>query len=119
MSSLSTDDFNFDTFARLAKDDPVEFDRLRQQLIDANIAAAPRHLQSRLRQLQCRADLVREGATSPMAATLKLSSMMWETVVGPGGLREALNALVSVGERQQRPNPVDGKKAAVLPFPTK
>ena len=119
MTKLSTSDFDFDTFAQLAKDDPEEFERRRQQLIDANIAAAPDHLQPKLHHLQCRADMVREGAASSMAATLKLSSMMWESVAGPGGLREALNALISGDERLLRSKPVAGEKAEVLPFPVK
>jgi len=114
MTLISANDFDFDTFARLAKDDPDGFNRRRRQLIDANIAAAPAHIQQKLRHLQCRADLVRQGA---LAATQKLSSMMWDSVAGPGGLREALNALVAGDVSLLAAQPTNGEKAQVLQFP--
>jgi len=115
---ISSGDFDVATFVLLAKDEPDEFNRRRRQLIDANISAAPAHIQQKLRHLQCRADLVREGARSPLEATQKLSSMMWDSVGAPGGLRGALNALATGDVSLLAAEPVGTEKAKVLQFPS-
>lgn len=117
MDSMITGDFDFDTFARLASEDPEEFERRRRQLIETTIAAAPDRIQRKLHHLQCRADLIREAASSPLVATQKFSSMMWDSVVGSGGLREVLNAVVAGDSSVVTPQPLKDGTAKVLPFP--
>ena len=114
---INSDDFDFDTFMQLAQRDPEEFNCRRQALIDANIAAAPEHIQPKLRHLQCRADLVRQSAPNPVAATRKLSTMMWDSVTGPGGLQESLNALADGDPSLISSRPTPAKKAKVVAFP--
>lgn len=69
----------FDDLVTLAQDDPKALEDLRMRLVNAVIASAPPHLQSRLRGLQFRIDMERRRAKTPMAACLKISAMMHET----------------------------------------
>jgi len=110
-------DFDFDQFVALSAQDPEEFERRRSALIEANISAAPERLQQRLRHMQCRADLVRESAHSPLDATYKLSTMMWDSVTGPRGLIESLNAFLQGDKSMLTPLPEKPEKATVLAFP--
>ncbi|MBV1961589.1 MAG: DUF3135 domain-containing protein [Immundisolibacteraceae bacterium] len=110
-------DFDFDEFVALSAQDPEEFERRRSALIEANILAAPERLQQRLRHMQCRADLVRDSAHSPLDATYKLSTMMWDSVTGPRGLIESLNAFLQGDSSMLTPLPEKPEKATVLAFP--
>ena len=110
-------DFDFDQFVALSAQDPEEFERRRSALIEANISAAPERLQQRLRHMQCRADLVRDSAHSPLDATYKLSTMMWDSVTGPRGLIESLNAFLQGDRSMLTPLPEKPEKATVLAFP--
>lgn len=110
-------DFDFDEFVALSAQDPEEFERRRSALIEANILAAPERLQQRLRHMQCRADLVRDSAHSPLDATYKLSTMMWDSVTGPRGLIESLNAFLQGDSSMLTPLPENPEKATVLAFP--
>jgi hypothetical protein len=99
--------FDVDEWQRLAREDPSEFERRRQDAIDALIEQAPLELRERLRALQCRIDLERRRAKTPLEATLRLQSMMWERF---GQLRDTLLALS--GQAQPRPH----TDARILPF---
>ncbi|MBL4623263.1 MAG: DUF3135 domain-containing protein [Immundisolibacteraceae bacterium] len=110
-------DYDFDEFVALSALDPEEFELRRSALIEANILAAPDHLQQRLRHMQCRADLVRDSAHSPLDATYKLSTMMWDSVTGPRGLIESLNAFLQGDRSVLTPLPEKPRKATVLAFP--
>ena len=98
---------DFDQWAHLAKNDPEAFEAHRTAAIEAAIQRMPAHKQQRMRCLQWKIDQVRDRAANPMAACIKLSEMMWDSLVGPGGLREVLER---VGEGSFEPPP----KAAVL-----
>jgi len=101
---------DFDQWADLAKADPAAFEAKRAEVIEDMIQRMPVGKQQRLRCLQWKIDQVRDQAANPMAACIKLSEMMWDSLVGPGGLREVLER---VGEQNFEPLP----KAAVLEFP--
>lgn len=81
---------NFDAWLQLAKEDPEAFERWRQEFIEAAIERAPEARRERLRGLQWRVDKVRERSTSPLAACIRLSDMMWEALAGNRGLLEQL-----------------------------
>jgi hypothetical protein len=98
---------DFDEWQRLAREDPDEFERRRRATIEALIDQAPPEHQERLRALQFRIDLERSRAKTPLGATVRLHSMMWERF---GKLREALQALT--GEPVPRPQ----NSARILPF---
>lgn len=100
---------DFDQWAALAKSDPEAFEAKRAEVIEDMIRRMPEHKQHRMRCLQWKIDQVRNQASNPMAACIKLSEMMWDSLVGPGGLREALER---VGEQNFEPLP----KARVLNF---
>ena len=102
-------DFDVDEWQRLAREDPSEFERRRQAAIDSLIEQAPAELRERLWALQSRIDLERRRAKTPLEATLRLQSMMWERF---GQLRDTLLALT--GEQLV---PVVRRTAArILPF---
>jgi hypothetical protein len=100
---------DFDQWAQLAKTDPAAFEVRRSEVIEDMIKRMPPHKQQRMRCLQWKIDQVRGQASNPMAACIKLSEMMWDSLVGPGGLREVLER---VGERNFQPL----SKASVLDF---
>ncbi|GMQ84070.1 MAG: hypothetical protein BMS9Abin06_0824 [Gammaproteobacteria bacterium] len=103
---------DFDHFSELAKSDPEAFEIKRAELIEQVIQSMPAHKQHRMRCLQWKIDQVRNQASNPMAACIKLSEMMWDSLVGPGGLREVLDRL---GDGNFEPPP----KAGVLEFQPK
>ena len=76
---------DFDTMTAIAKEDPVEFERLRQMAIDEFIESAPPEKRERLRGLQWRIDQERRNR-APLSACLRISKMMWDHLLGPNGL---------------------------------
>jgi Protein of unknown function (DUF3135) len=84
---------DFDQWSDLARSDPEAFEAKRSEVIEEIIAAMPAHKQHRMRCLQWKIDQVRNQCRTPMAACIKLSEMMWDSLVGPGGLNETLERL--------------------------
>jgi hypothetical protein len=86
--------FDFEYWRNLAATDAAAFETARRQAIADLIGAAPGERQRRRMQgLQWRIDQIRETSPNAMAACLKLSSMMWETLLGEDGLLDRLRAL--------------------------
>ena len=102
--------FDIEEWQRLAREDPAEFERRRQATIDALIEQAPPEQRERLRRLQSRIDLERRRAKTPLGATVRLQSMMWDHF---GRLREALEALAG------KTSPVPQPSARIIPFAKK
>ena len=100
---------DFDTWSDLAQCDPQAFEARRAEIIEQMIQRIPAHKQHRMRCLQWKIDQVRARASNPLSACIKLSEMMWDSLAGPGGLREALER---VGKGNFEPKP----KATVLDF---
>lgn len=100
---------DFDQWAELAKADPEAFEAKRAEVIEDMIQRLPEHKQERMRRLQWKVDQVRDQAANPMSACIKLSEMMWDSLVGPGGLKDVLER---VGDQNFEPLP----KAKVLDF---
>ena len=108
MQNNKTAEIDFDTWSEMARADPETFELMRQAAIEAAIMGAAEHNQVRLRRLQWRIDQERRLASSPMAACLRISRMMWRTVLGPGGLNDRfgeLQGLFSEHPGEQRPGP--------------
>ena len=80
----------FDEWASLANSDPEAFEKLRRSLIDQCIEAAPEDRRQRLRSLQWRIDQECARAKTPLGACIRLTQMMWDKILGPGGLLENL-----------------------------
>ncbi len=85
--------FDFDEWSLLARRDPAAFEARRAALIEDFLSRIPTPGQRRLRGLQFRIDMERRRARTPMAACLRLSSLMWDSLVGARGLRNALATL--------------------------
>jgi hypothetical protein len=75
------------------------------------ITRAPAHRQARLRGLQWQIDQVRNTSGTPLAACLRISSMMWESVTGDDGLIARMETLKGV-----RRLPRQRRRAKILPF---
>jgi len=63
----------------LAEKDPARFEAMRSEAIENMIAAASEKRRNHLRRVQWRVDRARERAKSPMAATIAISEMMWDS----------------------------------------
>lgn len=111
--------FDFDEWASLAKSDPVAFEARRIALIEDYLNQFPPPDQRRLRGLQFRIDMERRRARTPMAACLRLSSMMWDSLLGSHGLKQTLDQLLgnpaSPPPASYRPSSA-GRGGRVLPF---
>lgn len=104
--------FDFDYWAELARTDPDAFDAARRQAIDRILDSAPESARARLEKVQWKIDHVRRRSGTPLAACLKISDLMWDRVLGQGGL---LSAIEHLGD----PNLPFGRaeSAEVVPFP--
>lgn len=114
MQNAESISFDFDAWARLAKEDPAAFEAKRSEALEEVMRQAPEERRQRLRGLQWRIDQVREQAGTPLAACLKISDMMWSTVVGPNGLIDNLR-LLTEGPVQTSGSARSGE---VVPFRT-
>ena len=103
---------DFDAMSSIARDDPVEFERLRQEAIDQFIESAPQERRKRLRGLQWRIDLERRGR-SPLSACLRISRMMWDHLLGTNGLLGQQSRLLF----NESPQQVSTASAKIIPFP--
>lgn len=86
-------EFDFDAWSRLHVEDPDAFERRRIEAIEAIIRSAPTGLQPRLRGLQFRVEMERSRAGSDLAACVKSSAMMWDSLIR---LRDALEDLTAL-----------------------
>lgn len=111
MTDQSTDDFDFEYWAKLAREDPETFEARRAELVSALVESAPEGMRHRLRGLQWQLDQIRQRAGTPLAACMDMSRMMWENLLGEDGLLDAMYALGKRGsEAKEKP------AAAVLAF---
>jgi hypothetical protein len=107
-------DFNFDEWSALARSAPEEFESRRNSAIEHVIASCSNV--RRLRGLQCRIDLERERARTPLKACLRLSSLMWDS------LYECHHQLhrLAYAQQQYLPAPTAPQHTAqILTFPSR
>ncbi|MET0050653.1 MAG: DUF3135 domain-containing protein [Candidatus Thiodiazotropha sp.] len=76
---------DFDDLLRLAQDDPERFEAVRQKTIATYIETLPDDRQDLMRRLQWRIDQERRNRT-PLSACIRISSLMWENLLGTQGL---------------------------------
>jgi hypothetical protein len=107
---------DFDEWSSLAKTDPSAFEARRQALIEEFLRQFPPPDQRRLRGLQFRIDMERRRARTPMAACLRLSSMMWDSLLGSHGLKQALEALLDLPQPSPANVALPTGDAQVIPF---
>ena len=101
-------------WATLAKEDPAAFEERRRQVIEDLISRAPIRLQHRLRCLQWRIDMERERSPNPLAACLRLYSMMWDSILSEGGFLRSLEILTEPNSQGREKQAI--KTAQILPF---
>lgn len=82
--------FDFDEWARLARADPTTFNHRRREAVEEIIRAAPAERRPRLRSLQWRLDRLRQTASSPLSACVRIYDLMWESFSGEHGLAASL-----------------------------
>lgn len=100
MSEPSGPEFDFEAWAKVARENPEEFERRRQQEIRKVIDARP-DLRHRLEGLQFRIDAERKLARTPLKACLRVSTLMWNCFYD---LKEQLDGLAA-GVRGTEPLP--------------
>jgi len=115
-------EFDFDSWSDLASTDPEAFEKQRAALVNQAIDCTPDEYQQRLKCLQWRVDKVRERSGTALAACIRISGMMWDSVMGPKGLVDNLQALRATalnldGKQLTATNVADS--ATILAFPGK
>lgn len=109
-------EWDFDVWMKLARNDPERFEALRRQVIDELIESAPEDRKLHLRRLQWRVDRIRERSVTPMAATLAISKMMWESFYDLRDHYQGLfSGIASDNSRHHLPAAV-ARSAKILPF---
>ena len=110
---LSVTPEDFERWAELATNDPMQFEEMRRAAINAFLqnVSAERRLQ--LQRLQWRVDRVRERCTTPMAATIAISEMMWDSFYD---LHDRYQDLFGNQAAKRYKQPSGDKSAKILPF---
>lgn len=85
--------FNFQAWARMAKEEPALFEEKRRAVIEAFIARTPERNRARLQGLQWKIDMERRRASNPLAACVRIYEAIWESFAGEKGLIKALQGL--------------------------
>ncbi len=119
MREIRIGDKTFDEWAELANSDPGAFEKMRLAAIDRCIQDLPVSQQQRMRRLQWRIEQERRMARTPMNACLRISRMMWDTVLGNAGLQKRLAELGGMAPGGAAMDPVSRPaltKADVLEF---
>ena len=111
MRTTKIADRDFAEWVDLAAKDQTTFEDLRQAAIDDFIESVPQENRERLRRLQWRIDQERRLARTPMNACMRLSRMMWQNVVGEGGLRDRFEQLGGVRPGQSSRESVGEERA--------
>ena len=108
--------FDFDHWSELAQRDPEGFEARRRQVLEAAIRQAPARTQERLHRLQWKLDQIRRTSGTPLAACIRMHSMMLDSLHGRGGLLETLQRDPRQGLPRQTDNVVDfaGRSAGGL-----
>jgi len=110
-SKAKVNELNFETWMSLWQESPEAFESLRTKRIETFINSVPEPHRDRLRCLQWKIDRVRERAANPLAATIAISEMMWQSF---NELGERYRELAGIMEgRQTKPS---RRTATVLPF---
>lgn len=116
MTAEEAKPMDFDAWMAIAERDPEGFEDMRRAAIDAVIEKAAPASRARLRRLQWRIDQERRLAPTPMSACVRLSSMMWRNVLGPGGLQERLEELQRLLRGQERRQAPPRRFAKLIAF---
>lgn len=72
---------HFKILERMAKEDPEALEQLRLAHVEAIIAEAGVANERRLRGLQFQIDAIRRGSSNPMAACIRISKLMHDSLI--------------------------------------
>jgi len=111
-NQTKSNELNFETWMELWQDSEETFEHLRKKRIDAYIESVPQVHRERLRCLQWKIDRVRERAANPLAATIAISEMMWDSFNELGAKYKELATILDGGKPAGTPR----RSATVLPF---
>jgi Protein of unknown function (DUF3135) len=92
MTGINTE-FDFDKWAKLAKENPDAYEEMRQKMIQEVIDSTSPEVKRRMEGLQWKIDQIRSTSTNPMSSCLKISQMMWDNVLGDDGLLDSMRQL--------------------------
>ena len=111
----------FEVLVDMARNDPEGLETLRRTLTDAVISTASSEVaRRRLEGIQFRVDLERRRASTPLAATIRISEMMCRSLAD---LHASMVAPADEGAADPVPPPADaatdkpGNAPRVIPFP--
>jgi hypothetical protein len=105
--------FDFEAWAKLARENPEEFERRREQEIRKVIDARP-DLRHRLEGLQFRIDAERKLARTPLKACLRISTLMWDSFYN---LKDELGGLATAVHNCEPVPPASASRhAEVIPL---
>lgn len=113
LEATTMNPFDFDHWMQLAQRDPEAFERLRAELIEEVIASSGVH-QARLRGLQWLIDQERRRSRTPMKSCLRLSSMMWDSLLA---MRDEMEALMDALHGTQPAIVKPAVTATIIQFP--
>ena len=102
---------DFDSLMKLARNNPEEFEMLRETLIEDAILSAKTDNHRRLRGLQFQIDMTRRKAKTPLAACIRISSLMQSSLIE---LRDFINGPHEHSDFPSEPQAV----AKILDFKT-
>jgi hypothetical protein len=104
---------DFEHWVDLAMNDPEQFELMRQAAINEFLESVSAERRLQLQRLQWRVDRVRERCTTPMAATIAISEMMWDAFYD---LHDHYQDLFGAKTTKRYKQSVPEKSAKILPF---
>jgi hypothetical protein len=113
MNQFDYENPDFDDLLRLAQEDPEHFEVVRKRTIATFIATLPDERQDLMHRLQWRIDQERRNRT-PLSACMRISTLMWENLVGSHGLMGCIQKSRLVAKRGAPPGRNDNN---IIPFP--
>lgn len=118
MKKVEIAEKDFSEWVEVAEKNPDDFEAMRLAAIEEFIESVPEEQRERLRRLQWRIDQERRLAKTPMNACVRISRMMWRSVVGEGGLRDRFSELGGLlqGETPKPQALEEARPARVLAF---
>lgn len=105
---------DFERWVELAHSDPKRFEEMRKAAIEEFLQSVSSERRLRLQRLQWRVDRVRERCTTPMAATIAISGMMWDSFFDLHERYQAVFGPDSTRRRDKQRFPLPSAK--ILPF---
>ncbi|MDH5392392.1 MAG: DUF3135 domain-containing protein [Gammaproteobacteria bacterium] len=91
---LTSENFDFDEWLKLAKNDVDAFEIKRDEYIKQFIAQAPEKYHKRMSGVQWRIDMERNLTDSSLASCLKIYGQMWDSLCGDDGLCEKMESFL-------------------------